>query len=56
MIISKAVRATGLTLDLRRIPAGFYVTVKVDGAEWQTTNKHVHVDQDVVEWKETILL
>ena len=49
-------RATDLTLGLKRIPAGFYVIVLVDGAEWQTTNKSVHIDQDIVEWNERIIL
>ncbi|KAG2344645.1 hypothetical protein BDR05DRAFT_999030 [Suillus weaverae] len=51
-----AVRATGVILGLRRIPAGFYVTVQTDGAEWQTRNTAVHVDQAVVEWNEHIPL
>ncbi|KAG0694586.1 CHAT domain-containing protein [Suillus ampliporus] len=51
-----AVRATGLTLGLRRIPAGFHVTVQADGVEWQTSNKLVHVDQDIIEWDERMLL
>ena len=49
-------RATDLTLGLKRIPAGFYVIVLVDGAQWQTTNKCVHIDQDIVEWNERIIL
>jgi hypothetical protein len=52
----EAIRATDLTLGLRRIPAGFNVTVQVDDAQWQTTNKSVHVDLDVVEWNEQIVL
>ncbi|KAG1722691.1 CHAT domain-containing protein [Suillus paluster] len=51
-----SIRATGLALGLRRIPAGFHVTVQTDDAEWQTSNKPVHVDQDVLEWNEQILL
>ncbi|KAG1842754.1 CHAT domain-containing protein [Suillus subalutaceus] len=50
------IRAVGLTLGLRRIPAGFHVVVKTDGAEFQTSNKLVHIDQAVVEWNEPILL
>jgi len=53
---SQAIRATDLTLGLRRIPAGFHVVVKTDGAEFQTSNKLVHVDQAVIEWNESILL
>jgi len=52
----EAIRATDLTLGLLRIPAGFHVVVKTDGAESQTSNKPVHVDQAVVEWSESILL
>ncbi|KAG1732626.1 CHAT domain-containing protein [Suillus paluster] len=33
--------ATDLTLSLRRIPAGFHVTVQADGAECKTSNKVV---------------
>jgi hypothetical protein len=50
----EAIRMSNPTLGLRRIPAGFYVKVQVDGIQWQTTNKAVHVDQDVIEWKERI--
>jgi hypothetical protein len=52
----QAVRATGVILGLRRIPVGFYVTVLSDGAEWQTSNTPVYVDQAVVEWNERIPL
>jgi len=52
----EAIRATGLTLGLRRIPAGFYVEVQVNDIKWQTTNKPVHVDLDVLEWDQCIIL
>ncbi|KAG2066684.1 hypothetical protein BDR04DRAFT_1121026 [Suillus decipiens] len=52
----QAIHATDLTLGLRRIPAGFHVVVKTDGAEFQTSNKPIHVDQAVIEWNELILL
>ncbi|KIK33641.1 hypothetical protein CY34DRAFT_813494 [Suillus luteus UH-Slu-Lm8-n1] len=55
-VIIAAIRATDLTLGLRRIPAGFHVVVEADGAEFQTSNKSAHVDQAVVEWNEPILL
>ncbi|KAG2124866.1 CHAT domain-containing protein [Suillus clintonianus] len=55
-VVITAIRATDLTLGLRRIPAGFHVVVKADGIECQTSNKPVHVDQVVVEWNEQILL
>ncbi|KAG1717671.1 CHAT domain-containing protein [Suillus lakei] len=55
-VVITAIRATDLTLGLRRIPAGFHVVVKAGGAECQTSNKFVHVDQAVVEWNEHILL
>ncbi|KAG1741317.1 CHAT domain-containing protein [Suillus lakei] len=55
-VIITAIRATDLTLGLRRIPAGFHVVVKSDGAECHTSNKPVYVDQAVVEWNERILL
>ncbi|KAG1783413.1 CHAT domain-containing protein [Suillus placidus] len=55
-VVITAIRAADLALGLRRIPAGFHVVVKADGAEYQTSNKSVHVDQAVVEWHERILL
>ncbi|KAG1818291.1 hypothetical protein DFJ58DRAFT_850264 [Suillus subalutaceus] len=38
------------------ITAGFHVVIQTDGAECQTSNKPVHVDQAVVKWTEPILL
>ncbi|KAG2337308.1 hypothetical protein BDR05DRAFT_796228 [Suillus weaverae] len=55
-VVITAIRAADLALGLRRIPAGFHVVVKADGAEYQTSNKSVHVDQAVVEWHERIFL
>ncbi|KAG1721771.1 CHAT domain-containing protein [Suillus paluster] len=55
-VIIIAIRVTDLTLGLRQIPAGFHVTVQADGAEWQTTNKPIHVVEDVVVWDEHVLL
>ncbi|KAG1747723.1 CHAT domain-containing protein [Suillus lakei] len=55
-VVITAIRATDLALGLRHIPAGFHVTVNADGAECQTSNKPVDVDQAVVEWNEHILL
>ncbi|KAG1724867.1 CHAT domain-containing protein [Suillus lakei] len=55
-VVITAIRATDLALGLRHIPAGFHVTVNADGAECQTGNKPVDVDQAVVEWNEHILL
>ncbi|KAG2354958.1 CHAT domain-containing protein [Suillus spraguei] len=55
-VVITAIRATDLTLGLRRIPAGFHVVVKTDSAEFQTSNKLIHVDQAVIEWNELILL
>ncbi|KAG2751859.1 hypothetical protein P692DRAFT_20872093, partial [Suillus brevipes Sb2] len=55
-VVITAIRATDLTLGLRRVPAGFHVALKADGAEFQTSNKPVHVDQTIVEWNEPILL
>jgi len=52
----QGIRATDLALGLRRIPAGFYVTVQAEDAKWQTTNKPVYIDADVVEWNERIVL
>ncbi|KIK32046.1 hypothetical protein CY34DRAFT_196312, partial [Suillus luteus UH-Slu-Lm8-n1] len=55
-VVITAIHASDLTLGLRRIPAGFYVTIKADGAEFQTGNTPAHVDQVVVQWNERILL
>ncbi|KAG2744370.1 hypothetical protein P692DRAFT_201121221 [Suillus brevipes Sb2] len=55
-VVITAIRATNLTLGLRRIPAGFHVALKAEGAEFRTSNKPVHVDQAVLEWNECILL
>ncbi|KAG1859841.1 hypothetical protein F4604DRAFT_1930578 [Suillus subluteus] len=55
-VVITAIHATDLTLGLQRIPAGFHVIVKTDGAEFQTSNKPVHIDQAVVEWNEPMLL
>ncbi|KAG1803217.1 hypothetical protein EV424DRAFT_1582282 [Suillus variegatus] len=55
-VVITAIHATDLTLGLRRIPAGFHVVVKNDGAECQTSNKSVNIDQAVVEWHECIVL
>jgi len=52
----EAIIATGLTLGLRRIPAGFYVEVQADDIQWQTTNKSVHVGLDVLEWDQHVFL
>ncbi|KAG1783410.1 hypothetical protein EV702DRAFT_258617 [Suillus placidus] len=43
-VVITAIRAADLAQGLRRIPAGFHVVVKADGAEYQTSNKSVHVD------------
>ncbi|KAG1718134.1 hypothetical protein EDB19DRAFT_1838547, partial [Suillus lakei] len=32
------------------------IIIQTDGAEWQTSNTHVHVDQSIVEWNERIPL
>ncbi|KAG1732665.1 uncharacterized protein EDB91DRAFT_666621 [Suillus paluster] len=55
-VVITSILAADLTLGLRRIPAGFYVTVEANGTTWQTSNKPVHVDQVVIEWNENILL
>ncbi|KAG1870462.1 hypothetical protein C8R48DRAFT_770909 [Suillus tomentosus] len=55
-VVITSIRATDLALGLRWIPAGFHAVVKADGAEYQTSNKSIHIDQAVVEWHEHILL
>ncbi|KAG1794296.1 hypothetical protein EV424DRAFT_1548015 [Suillus variegatus] len=55
-VVITSIRATDLSIGLRRIPAGFNVVVKANGAEYQTSNLSIHVDQAVVEWHERIPL
>jgi hypothetical protein len=55
-MVYEAIRAIDVSLGLRRIPVGFQVTVEVGGSRWQTTNTPVHVDVDIVEWNELIVL
>ena len=48
-------RATDVVIRLRRIPVGFYATVKTDGIK-RTSIKPVSVGKDVVEWDDEIVL
>jgi hypothetical protein len=50
------IRATDVTVGLRRIPAGFYAAVQHNGLERRTTNKPVLVNNDVVQWGGPITL
>ncbi|KAG1908765.1 uncharacterized protein F5891DRAFT_1180310 [Suillus fuscotomentosus] len=43
-------------ISTQLIPADFHVVVKADGAEYQTSNKSVNVDQAIVEWHKHIVL
>ncbi|KAF8444140.1 hypothetical protein L210DRAFT_3112705 [Boletus edulis BED1] len=45
-----SIRATGVALGLRRLPAGFYTVMHHSGLEWKTENKRSSVKGDVVEW------
>ena len=47
---STAIRATDVTLGLRRLPAGFNIAVHHSGLEWRTENKISSVNEDAVEW------
>ncbi|KAF8436624.1 CHAT domain-containing protein [Boletus edulis BED1] len=49
-IVITSIRATGVALGLRRLPAGFYTIVHHSGLEWRTENKRSSVKDDVVEW------
>ncbi|KAF8431415.1 CHAT domain-containing protein [Boletus edulis BED1] len=51
-----SIRATGVALGLRRLPAGFYTVVHHTGLEWRTENKCSSVGDDVVEWSGPIPL
>ncbi|KAF8138812.1 TPR-like protein [Boletus edulis] len=45
-----SIRATNVTVGLRRLPAGFYTVVNHSGLEWRTENKRSSVNDGVVEW------
>ncbi|KAG1788521.1 CHAT domain-containing protein [Suillus variegatus] len=55
-VVITAIRASDLTLGLQRIPSGFHIVVKANGAEYQTSNESVHVNQAFVEWHDRIIL
>ncbi|KAI9569442.1 CHAT domain-containing protein [Boletus coccyginus] len=48
--VKVGIRATDVTLGLRRVPAGFYTIVHHSGFEWRTENKRSSVNHDLVEW------
>lgn len=41
---------------LRRIPAGFYIAVEIDGNIWRTTVKAEVPSSNVVQWDEIFVL
>ncbi|KAG6373736.1 hypothetical protein JVT61DRAFT_5876 [Boletus reticuloceps] len=45
-----SIRATNVTVGLRRLPAGFYTVVHHSGLEWRSENKRSSVNDGVVEW------
>ena len=44
------IRATDVTLGLRRLPAGFFAVLHHNGLEWRTENKASSVHTGIVEW------
>ena len=44
------IRATDVTLGLRRLPTDFHTVVHHSGLEWRTENKPSSVNDNVVEW------
>ena len=48
------IRATDVTLGLRRLPTDFHTVVHHSGLEWRTENKPSSVNDDVVEWSRLI--
>ena len=44
------IRATDVTLGLRRVPAGFHTVVHHSGLEWRTESRSSPVNNDVIDW------
>ncbi|KAF9224561.1 hypothetical protein BS17DRAFT_780053 [Gyrodon lividus] len=55
VVITK-LRATDVAAGLRRIPAGFYISISVGDDEWRTTNKPMCLDSGATEWDDYIYL
>lgn len=50
------IRATDFAIRLRRIPVGFYISVKTENGTKQTSTKPASVGKDMVEWDDEIVL
>lgn len=55
LICGIGIRATDVTIKLRRIPVGFYVAVKSKNVTKRTSNRPVSVGKDVIEWDDEIV-
>ncbi|KIJ12877.1 hypothetical protein PAXINDRAFT_14238 [Paxillus involutus ATCC 200175] len=55
VVITK-LRATDLAAGLRRIPAGFYISISLGDDEWRTSNKPVCLTGGATEWDDLIYL
>ncbi|KAF9234805.1 CHAT domain-containing protein [Melanogaster broomeanus] len=53
-IIITKLKATNVAAGLRRIPAGFYVSIFIGKDHWQTTNNPVCPTSGVAEWNDLI--
>lgn len=49
-------RATDLAAGLRRIPAGFYISISLGDDEWRTSNKPVCLTGGATEWDDLIYM
>ncbi|KAF8551788.1 hypothetical protein OG21DRAFT_1498872 [Imleria badia] len=56
VITRTCIRAQNICSVLRRIPVGFYVLVQFDAAQRRTQNKSVRLNDQGIEWEDTILL
>ncbi|KAF9232562.1 CHAT domain-containing protein [Melanogaster broomeanus] len=53
VIITK-LKATNVAAILRRIPAGFYVSVSIADDHWRTSNNPMHPTTGIAEWNDPI--
>ncbi|KAF9236251.1 hypothetical protein BU15DRAFT_77223 [Melanogaster broomeanus] len=53
-IIITKLKATNVATGLRRIPAGFYVSILIGNDQWKTTNNPVCPTSGVAEWNDLI--
>ncbi|KAF9219182.1 hypothetical protein BS17DRAFT_789952 [Gyrodon lividus] len=54
-VITK-MKATDLSASLRRLPAGFYVSMMIENKEYRTANKPASMEKGMTEWLDHIYL